>query len=52
MEEMAHGVRLMVAAAIRDDGSRATGLRDQVLSIFLASKMFAVARMLATWRLW
>lgn len=43
---IARGVRLVVAAAIRDDGSRAPDVRDKVLSIFLASKMLAVARVL------
>jgi hypothetical protein len=42
--EIAQAVRLMTAAAIRDDGSRATQVRDQVLSSFLASKMLATAR--------
>ena len=44
--EIARGVRLMAAAAIRDDGSRAVAVRDQALSIFLASKMLATARVL------
>jgi hypothetical protein len=44
--EIARGVRLMAAAAIRDDGSRAVTVRDQAISIFLASKMLATARVL------
>ena len=45
-KEIAQGVRIMAAAAIRDDGSRAVAQRDEVLSMFLASKMLATARML------
>lgn len=44
--EIAQAVRLIAAAAIRDDGSRAITIRDQALSSFLASKMFATARAL------
>lgn len=44
--EITRAVRLMAAAAIRDDGSRAVLARDQSLSIFLASKMLASARAL------
>lgn len=49
--EITRGVRLMAAAAIRDDGSRAAAVRDEVLSTFLASKMLATARTLQAFRL-
>jgi hypothetical protein len=49
--EIVRGVRLMAAAAIRDDGSRAVSVRDEVLSIFLAAKMLAAARVLHACRL-
>ncbi len=44
--EIVQAVRLIAAATIRDDGSRATDVRDEVLSVFLASKMLATARAL------
>ncbi|MHC4049180.1 hypothetical protein [Bradyrhizobium sp. 25ACV] len=44
--EIAQGVRLMAAAAIRDDGSRAADIRDEILSSFLAAKALAIARAL------
>jgi hypothetical protein len=44
--EIAHGVRTMAAAAIRDDGSRAVIPRNEVLMSFLAAKMLAIARSL------
>ncbi|TPI54207.1 hypothetical protein FJ420_30615 [Mesorhizobium sp. B3-1-3] len=47
--EIISGIRLMAAAAIRDDGSRAVAIRDQVLSSFLASKMFSTARALTNY---
>lgn len=49
--EITHAVRVVAAAAIRDDGSRATGIRNQLLESFLAAKMLAVARVLNTLRL-
>lgn len=49
--EIARGVRLVAAAAIRDDGSRAIAVRNQALSSFLASQMLATARALYSYRL-
>ncbi|MER9414060.1 hypothetical protein [Mesorhizobium sp. M0589] len=45
-DDIASGIRLMAASAIRDDGSRDVAIRDQVLSSFLASKMLSTARAL------
>ncbi len=44
--EIVRGIRLMVAAAIRDDGSRAVVIRDQVHLVFLSSMVLALARSL------
>jgi hypothetical protein len=44
--EIAQGVRLTAAAAIRDDGSRAADTRDEIMSSFLAAKALAIARAL------
>lgn len=49
--EITQAVRLMAAAARRDDGSCAVAERDQVLASFLASKMLATARMLRDYQL-